>query len=56
MVSKNLSACLSVTNFDPNYLMTGKTEWAEKKNSGHLWQKHISQIVLFRPDLDSVLG
>ena len=26
MVSKNLS----VTNFDPNYLRTGKTEWAKK--------------------------
>ena len=22
--------CLSVGNFDPNYLKTGKTEWAKK--------------------------
>ena len=29
MVSKNLSVCLSVTNFDPNYLRTGRIEWAE---------------------------
>ena len=29
MVSKNFSVCLSVTNFDPNYLGTGRTEWAE---------------------------
>ena len=29
MVSKNMSVCLSVTNFDPNYLRTGRTEWAE---------------------------
>ena len=29
MVSKNLSVCLSVTKFDPNYLRTGRTEWAE---------------------------
>ena len=21
--------CLSITNFDPNYLRTGKTEWTE---------------------------
>ena len=27
MVSKNLSACLSVVNFDPNYLRTSKPEW-----------------------------
>ena len=25
-----LSVCLSVVNFDPNYLRTGKTEWAKK--------------------------
>ena len=24
-----LSVCLSITNFDPNYLRTGKTEWTE---------------------------
>ena len=29
MVSKKLSVCLSFTNFDPNYLGTGRTEWAE---------------------------
>ena len=27
--NKNLSVCLSVTNFDSNYLGTGQTEWAE---------------------------
>ena len=37
MVSKNVSVPLSdVTNFDPNYLRTGKTEWA-KKNSPLLY-------------------
>ena len=46
MVSKNLSVCLSVVNFDPNYLRTGKTEWA-KKNLGRLWQKLMSQKILF---------
>ena len=30
MVSKTLSVCPSVTNFDPNYLKTGETEWARK--------------------------
>ena len=30
MVSKNLSVCLSVTNCEPNYLRTGRTEWAKK--------------------------
>ena len=30
MVSKNLSVYLSLVNFDPNYLGTGRTEWAEK--------------------------
>ena len=29
MVSKNLSVYLSVIIFDPNYLRTGTTEWAE---------------------------
>ena len=32
--------CLSVCQlqtFEPNYLRTGKTEWAKKK-LGHLWQ------------------
>ena len=32
---KILSVCLSVTNFDPNYLRTGRIERAEKK-LGHL--------------------
>ena len=27
--SKNLSVCLSVKNFDLNYLWTGKIEWSE---------------------------
>ena len=30
MVSKNFSVCPSMTNFDPNYLWTGWTEWAKK--------------------------
>ena len=29
MVSKNLSVCLSVTNFDINYIRTGEIEWDE---------------------------
>ena len=29
MVSKNLSVCQSIKNFEPNYLGTGKAEWAE---------------------------
>ena len=46
MVSKNLSVRLSAVNFDPNYLRTGKTEWANK-NLGHLWQKDKSQNFLY---------
>ena len=42
MVSENLSVflsvCLSVTNFDPNYLRSGKTEW----NKIHLYQNKIN--------------
>ena len=38
--------CLSVINFDPNYLRTGRTEWAEFF-LGHLWQKDMSQNFLF---------
>ena len=34
--------CLFVTKFDPNYLRTGRTEWAEFF-FGHLWQKGMSQ-------------
>ena len=34
--------CLSVTKFDPNYLRTGKTKWAEIF-LGRLWQKGLSQ-------------
>ena len=30
MVSNNFSVCLSVTNFNLNYVRTGKIEWAEK--------------------------
>ena len=37
-----LSVYLSVVNFDPNYLTTGKTEQA-KKNLEHLPQKPMSQ-------------
>ena len=28
--------CLSIINFDPNYLRTGRTEWADII-LGHLW-------------------
>ena len=34
--------CLSVTNFDPNYLRTGKTEWAKAIHS-----KNFSTISLY---------
>ena len=34
--------CLSVTKFDPNYLGTGKTKWAEFFLQ-HLWQNEFSQ-------------
>ena len=37
---------LSVTNFDPNYLGTGRREWAEKF-LGHLWQNECCQKILF---------
>ena len=33
-------------NFDPNYLRTGRTEWAEIF-FGHLWQQDRSQNFLF---------
>ena len=46
MVSKNLSVCLSVTNFEPNYLRTGKTECAEIV-LGHFWHNECSQKILF---------
>ena len=32
--------CLSNINFDPNYLTTGRAEWAEIF-LGHLWQKYV---------------
>ena len=45
-----LSVCLSVhpsvTNFEPYYLWTGKTEQTEKI-LGHLWQKDTSKLFLF---------
>ena len=34
------SVCLSVTNFDPHYLETGKKEWAEIF-LGHLWEMNV---------------
>ena len=46
MVSKNLSVCLSVVNFYPNYLRTGKKEWLEIF-LGHPWQNECSQNFLF---------
>ena len=42
MVSKNLSVCLSVVNFDPNYPKTGKTEWA-KKIMTSMAKTHVSK-------------
>ena len=38
--------CLYVLNFGPNYLKTGRTEWAEIV-LGHLWQKGMSQKFSF---------
>ena len=46
MVSKNLPVCQSEVNIDPNYLRTGKTDQA-KKNLENLWQKSVSQKILF---------
>ena len=37
--------CLSVTNFDPNYLGTGRTEWAEFFLQ-HLWHNERSKKIL----------
>ena len=37
---------LPVTKFDPNYLRTGKTEWAVIF-IGHLWQKVMSHFFIF---------
>ena len=34
--------CLSVTNFDPNYLMIGRTEYAKKR--GKMKQKHLKMV------------
>ena len=47
--------CLSVTKFNPNYLRTGETEWAEIF-LGHLWQKGISQNLLFIPKMAGRAG
>ena len=38
--------CLFVTNFDPKYLGTGRTEWAEIFLQ-LLWQNECSQKILF---------
>ena len=46
MVSKNLSVCLSVTYFDPKYLLTGRIEWAEIF-LGHLCQNECSQKIIY---------
>ena len=43
------TAVYGAINFDPNYLRTGKTEWA-KKNLGHVQQKPMCQkFYLFEP-------
>ena len=47
MVSKNSSVCLSVTNFDPNYLGTGQTEWAEKNFRTSMATTHVSNFFYF---------
>ena len=35
-------ACLSVSNFDPNYLRTGRTEWDE------IFSEHLCQKAMFQ--------
>ena len=49
MVSKNLSVCLSVTKFDPNYLRTGRTEWAEI-----FWGEKSLQLLAARAVFESL--
>ena len=44
-VSKNLSVCLSVTKFDPNYLRIGRTEWAEIYFRTSMAKRHVSKFV-----------
>ena len=53
MVSKNLSVCLSVylsvclsvTEFDPNYLRTSKTEWGEKIFRTSMAKSHVPKFL-----------
>ena len=35
--------CLSVINFDPNYLRTGRTEWAEIFFRTSMAKSHVSK-------------
>ena len=46
MVSKNLNVCLSVVNSNPNYLRTGKKEWAKKKFKTSMAKSHISKFLI----------
>ena len=39
-----LSVCLSVTKFDPNYLRTGKTEWAKKNVMASMAKRYVSKF------------
>ena len=48
MVSKNLSVCLSVVNFDPNYLGTGRTKCAEKFFRTSLAKRMCCKIFIIR--------
>ena len=43
MVSKNLSVCLSVTKFNPNYLRTGRIEQAKIFFTTSLSKSHVSK-------------
>ena len=45
MMSKNLSVCLSVTNFDLNYFRTDEIEWAEIFWGMSLSKSHISPLL-----------
>ena len=38
--------CLTVTEFDPNYLRTGKTEWAEKIFRTSMAKSHVSKNLI----------
>ena len=63
MVSKNLSVCPSVINFDPNYLRTDKTKWAKKAVSQNFLfvrkngpKKHYSLYWISRVETEDIQG